>query len=85
MQHGKKVAIALGRIGATRQMSARISSTHIEAQHRKTLGSKGYTKPAHTFATTGSTKTMEYDHHCLWLWRAIKESEQRTRASGTAL
>jgi hypothetical protein len=52
MQHGKKVAIALGRIGATRQMSARISSAHIEAQHRKTLSSKGYTKPAHAFATT---------------------------------
>jgi hypothetical protein len=27
---------------------------------------------------------MEYDHHCLWLWRAIKESEQRTRSCCTA-
>ena len=83
MQHRKQVAVALSCIGATRQMSAGISSAHVEAQHRITLSTKGYTKPAHAFATTGSTKTMEYDHHCLWLWRAIKESEQRTRSCCT--
>ena len=84
MQHGKKVAVALGCIGATRQMPARISSAHVEAQHRITRCSKGDTKPAHAFATTGSTEPMQHNHQRLRSWWTIQEGEQGSRTRRTA-
>ena len=83
MQDRKKVAVAAGRVGATRKMTPRIRATHVQAQHRISRLKKGDTKPAQAFATTRSSESVQDNHQSPWDWRAIHEGQQSARTCGT--